>query len=310
MKLEGIYAPVPTPFKPDGSEEIFIDAFRDNLKKWAGTSLAGVVICGSNGELPFTSMDERALLTKTAREILGTSSTSRASETSKKIVAGTYMNTTKDTILCCKNAADAGADAALLLPPHYFKGQGMPAAIKFFEAVADKSPIPVILYNMPGNTGVNLDSETILHLADHPNIIGVKDTSGDLGQMCYIASTSGKNFSAFSGSGNYLLPAMSVGASGGTLAVANLYPESCQKLMETFKNRRLDEALDLQRRVLTASDALTRKFGVPGLKLAMDRAGLYGGPCRAPLQPLGEETKKKLFALLDESNLDPFEKWR
>ena len=303
MKLEGIYAPIPTPFEA-GSEEISTARLAENMRKWAKSSLTGFVVCGSNGELPFIELDERVLVTKTVKDVLN------ESHSDKKIVVGTFMNSTKQTIECCKRVADAGADAGLLLPPHYFKGGGMPGAIKFFEAVANASPIPVVLYNMPGNTGVSLDTETILHLAPHPNIIGVKDTSGDMTQMAYLCGAQTENFSVFCGSGNYFLPSLALGASGGTLAVSNLYPEACRKLLNLYLENKMQEARALQYRILLASDALTRKFGVPGLKVAMDRIGMYGGPSRAPLLPLSDEKRQKLFETLDEANLDNFETWR
>ena len=303
MKLEGIYAPIPTPF--EGADEAISAArLAENMGKWVRSSLTGFVVCGSNGELPFLDPDERSLVTRTVKESL------LEHRSEKKIVVGTFMNTTKGTIECCKSVADVGADAGLLLPPHYFKGGGMPGAIRFFEAVADASPIPVVLYNMPGNTGVSLDTETIVHLSAHPNVIGVKDTSGDMTQMGYLCGAQNENFSAFCGSGNYFLPSLALGASGGTLAVSNLYPEACRKLLDLYRGGEMQEARALQYRILLASDALTRRFGVPGLKVAMDRIGMYGGISRAPLMPLSDEKRTKLFEALDQADLDGFETWR
>lgn len=302
FKLEGIYAPIPTPFDEAGT--LHVGKLTENLRKWAASSLTGLVVCGSNGELPFVDPDERVRMTRAVRSLFDEAGCD------KKIVLGTFMNTTRDTVDCCVAVAREGADAALVLPPHYFKGQGMAAAIKFFEAVADASPIPVILYNMPGNTGVNMDTETIVRLSKHENIIGIKDTSGDMTKLGYIAMAQDENFSLFSGSGNYFLPALSLGAVGGTLAVANLYPESCRMLMEAYRENRASAATALQHRVLMASDALTGKFGVPGLKAATDRAGMYGGPCRAPLLALGDDARAKLFEILDRADLDSNETWR
>jgi 4-hydroxy-2-oxoglutarate aldolase len=307
LKLEGIYAPVPTPFEPGGSGDIDFGAFRENMLKWAASSLDGLVICGSNGEGPFTSENERALLTSAAKEILS------ELKSSKKIITGAFQQTTKDTVSCCASASAAGADAVLLLPPHYFKGHGERAAARFFLDVADASPIPVVLYNMPANTGVDMSAEAMLELAAHPNIIGVKDTSGNMTKFAYLASAAdspGLDFSVFCGSGNYFLPALSLGAAGGTLAVANLYPESCRRLWDAYRNGDTEEAKLLQRRLLLASDAVTARFGIPGLKAAMDRAGLYGGPCRKPLLPLGKDEALRLEAMLEEADLDSIEKWR
>lgn len=304
MILEGIYAPIPTPFEKDGSEEIAWGAYRENLERWKRSPLTGVVVCGSNGELPFLDAKERAALTKAAREALGDGAGR------KKIVTGAHCASAKHTVECSKMAADAGADATLLLPPHYFKGQGMPAVVAYFEKAADMSPIPVILYNMPGNTGVNMDADTVLRLADHPNIIGIKDTSGDMTQLAYLTERTAPDFSVFCGSGNYLLPALTLGVAGGTLAVANIYPSACAALMKAFRENRPDEARALHRRIMKVSDAVTRRWGVPALKAAMDARGLYGGPCRLPLLPLDAAAARKVRDILDEAALDEFEDWR
>ncbi len=302
MQLEGIYAPVPTPFY--GDESLHLDAFQENLEKWERSPIDGVVVCGSNGELPFLNPHERALLTRTAKSVF------EKKRSGKRIVSGTYMNTTQDTITCCKACGDSGADAVLLLPPHYFKGQGMKAAAAFYERVADASPVPVVLYNMPGNTGVNLDASAILQVAAHPNIIGIKDTSGDMAKLCHLIFESPADFSVFSGSANYFLPALALGAKGGTLAAANLYPVACRTLYDLYRENRKEEAQALQHRLLLASEAVTGKFGIPGLKAAMDRAGLFGGPVRSPLLPLTSEEEAKLFAILDAADLDAGETWR
>ncbi len=304
MYLEGIYAPVPTPFEKNGSDEIAWGAYRENLEKWKRSPLAGLVVCGSNGELPFLDSQERAALTKAARDVMGEGADR------KKIVTGTHYASAKHTVECSKMAADAGADATLLLPPHYFKGQGMPSVIAYFEKVADMSPIPIVLYNMPGNTGVNMDVATVMRLADHPNIIGIKDTAGDMTQLAYLAMRGAPDFSVFCGSGNYLLPALTLGIVGGTLAVSNIYPGACAKLVEAFRANRMEEACDLQRRIMKVSDAVTRKWGVPALKVAMDKKGFYGGPCRLPLLPLDDATARKVADILDEAALDGYENWQ
>ncbi|MDR3279644.1 MAG: dihydrodipicolinate synthase family protein [Synergistaceae bacterium] len=303
MVLEGIYAPIPTPFDA-ASGDILPGAMEENVTRWAVTTLDGLVVCGSNGELPFVSMDERASLVRAAKNAVA------RAKSGMNIIAGTFMNATRDAIECCKVCEGAGADAALMLPPHYFKASGMVGARKFFEDVANASPIPVVLYNMPANTGVNIDAATIKQLSAHPNIIGVKDTSGDMTQMGYIANDHHENFSVFCGSGNYFLPALSLGASGGTLAVANLYPESARFLLQAYVRGENEEARKLQYRLMSASDLLTRQYGVPGIKAAMDRAGLYGGPCRAPMGDLPDDAKRKLFESLDATGLEEYEKWR
>lgn len=302
FKLEGMYVPIPTPFGAD----LAIDSARlaENVRAWAATSIDGIVVCGSNGELPFTTTDERAELTRAVRRTLD------ECRSDKRVVTGTFRHTTADAIECARRAADAGADAALLLPPHYYKGGGMPAARRFYEDVADASPIPIIIYNMPANTGVSLDAETIIALSRHENICGIKDTSGDMNQMGYVCRAQGESFRALGGTASWLLAALALGASGGTMGVANVFPEACRALMDLFYAGKLAEAAELQGRVLLASDAVTRRFGVPALKATLDACGLYGGPCRPPLMPLSPETRRKLIDAITEADLDRFEKWR
>ena len=303
MVLEGIYAPVPTPF--DGtSGDIRPDMMTANVSRWADTSLDGLVICGSNGEMPFVTTEERAVMVRAARSAL------ESAGCQKYIMAGTFSHSTRETAECCAVCAEAGADAVLILPPYYFKSDAMASALRFFEDIAEASPVPVVLYNMPANTGVSLDVATIKKLSSHPNIIGVKDTSGDMTQMCYLANECGEDFSVFCGSGNFFLPALSVGAKGGTLAVANIYPEATRKLMRAYKNCKMEKARSLQYRLMIASDLLTRQLGVPGLKAAMDYVGLYGGPCRRPLIDLDGAAGERLFAALDATRLDKHETWR
>lgn len=299
MKLEGIYAPITTPFLDNG--EIHYDALRQNLAKWGRSGLDGLVVCGSNGELPFIEFDERVELTRVCK---------RETEGKIRVVTGIHYPSTRETIACAKAVADAGCEAGLLLPPSYFKGQGMPGVIHYFESIADASPIPIILYNMPGNTGVNMDAGTMLHLARHPRIIGVKDTAGDMTQLGTLCAGAPEGFGVFAGSGNYLLPALSLGVVGGTLAVANLYPASCRKLMELYEKGATDDARRLQHKLLVVSDAVTRRFGVPGLKAAMDSRGLFGGSCRSPLMPVSEAVKSEIIKILDEAALDCYESWR
>lgn len=302
FKPEGMYVPVPTPF--DDGLAVDCARFAENVRAWSSTSIDGLVICGSNGELPFTTPDERTALTRTARRTLDECGSKM------RVVVGTFRHATKDAIECARRAADAGADAALLLPPHYYKGGGMLAARKFYEEVADASPIPIVIYNMPANVGVSLDAATIIVLSHHENIVGIKDTSGDMYQMGYVCRAQNENFRALGGTASWLLAALALGASGGTMGVANVFPEACRALMDAFYAGKVREAAELQWRVLLASDAVTRLYGVPALKATLDACGLFGGACRPPLMPLSSATLQKLIAAIDEADLDSFEKWR
>lgn len=298
MKLTGVFAPVPTPFLEDGS--IDEAGWRKNLRIWSDSALDGIVICGSNGELPFMTLEERARLTKIAVE---------EAKGKLKLMSGAHFPSTRETIECAKTLGDAGAEMLLLLPPHYFKGNQR-AILKYFEDVADASPIPIYMYNMPVNTGVDIELETMLAAARHPNIMGIKDTSGNMTKMGYLTSLAPDGFAVFGGTGNWFLAALSMGASGGTMAVSILYPNTCQMLLTAFKNGQMKEAVHLQAKLLPVSDAITRRFGVPGLKSALESRGMVGGPSRSPLLPATEEAKQEILAIMENSGLDKYETWR
>ncbi len=298
MKITGIFAPVPTPFASDGSLDI--EAWRINLRIWKESALDGIVICGSNGEMPFVTQQERVALTEIAAEEAGGK---------LMLMAGAHFPSTRETISCAKALAAAGAGSLLLLPPHYFKGN-QTAILNYFTEVADNSPVPIFLYNMPANTGVDMETETMISASRHPNIKGIKDTSGNMTKLGYLAAAAPEGFSVFGGTGNWFLAALSMGACGGTMAASILYPNTCRKIYTSFHENNMKEAMELQSKLLPVSDALTRRFGVPGLKAALDSKGMKGGPCRSPLLPVSDEVKKEIIKILDNSGLDKYETWR
>ncbi|MDO5115250.1 MAG: dihydrodipicolinate synthase family protein [Synergistaceae bacterium] len=297
-KLCGVFAPVPTPFNSDGSLDE--SGWRKNLRLWSASPLDGIVIAGSNGELPFLSLDERARLTEIAREEAGGR---------LHIMTGAHFPSTADTKAAARRLAEAGADSLLLLPPHYYKGKDEMLAA-YFTDVADSSPLPVFLYNMPANTGVDISVGVICAAARHENVRGIKDTSGDMTKLGYTALRTPERFSVFGGTGNWFLAALSMGACGGTMAVSILFPRSCRMLYEAFMGGRMEEAVALQKRLLPVSDAITRRFGIPGLKAALEARGMTGGPCRRPLLPISEADKAELLGIINASGLDEYEQWR
>lgn len=298
MKLTGIFAPVPTPFLSGGS--IDENGWRRNLRIWKASPLDGIVVCGSNGELPFITLEERTRLTEIAAE---------EAKGTLKIMTGAHFPSTRETISCARALAAAGAESVLLLPPHYYKGDKK-AALRYFLDAADASPVPIFMYNMPANTGVDMDAEMILEAARHPNIIGIKDTSGNMTKMGYMTSRAPDSFSVFGGTGNYLLAALAMGACGGTTASSILYPATCQKILSAFKARDMDTAMELQARLTPVSDAITTKWGIPALKAALESRGMTGGPCRAPLLDASDEIRRGTLEILDASGLDKYETWR
>lgn len=288
LKLDGIYPPIPTPFDADGGVDD--EALRANLRFWSRFDLRGIVALGSNGEAVLLDPDERIHVVRTVRTTI---------PEDRLLIAGTGCQGTRATIDLTRRAAAAGADAVLVLPPSYYRGRMTTDALTaHFMAVADASPVPVILYNMPACTGLDLDAALVVRLASHENILGMKDSGGDLVKMGAIRERLGPGFQILAGSAGFLLPALSVGAVGGVLALANIAPEACLEIVRAVRDGRLEEACEIQVRMVPVNTAVTRRWGVAGLKAAMEMLGLRGGPVRAPLQPLSAEQREELRAIL------------
>ncbi len=291
--FEGIYAPIPTPFDRRG--EIAWERLKENLDRWAATPLAGLVVLGTNGEFVYLDSREKERMVEFVRANF---------PADRKVIAGTGAESTRQTIQATRRAAELGADAVLVLNPHYYKAQMTPRALEHhYRQVADASPVPVMLYNMPRNTGLNLPPELICALSTHPNIVGIKDSSGNLVQIAQVCANAAEGFAVFAGSGSFLLAALAVGCVGGTLAVANIMARECVELMQAYRLGRLEEARRLQYRILPVNAAVTTRWGVPGLKAAMDMLGYYGGPPRAPLLPLEEGERSQLGEILRAAGL-------
>lgn len=286
--FHGIYTPIVTPF--NRQEEIDFQCMKHNLSRWEKTDLDGIVVLGSNGEFVFLSMEEKIELVKFVINNF---------TREKKIIVGTACESTRETILMNQRVAELGADAVLVLPPNYYKG-GMKEDIlyQYFMDIAEASPIPVMIYNMPGNTGINLTATLVARLSRHPNIVGIKDTSGNIVQLAEIVRDTDQDFSVFAGNAGYLLPALAVGARGATLALANIFPEDCCKLVSLFREGKMKEAKELQLRMIEPNFTVTGKFGVPALKAALDLLGYQGGLPRRPLQPLSAEQRNTVEEVL------------
>ena len=294
FKLYGVYAPIPTPFI---NGEIAYDKLEQNMKFWLGSKLAGIVVMGSNGEF--------VLLNRTEKEKLIAAVCEQA-HGRKPVIAGTGAESTEETISLSKKAAELGVDAVLVVTPHYYKGSMTDAALKkFYFDVAEASPVPVILYNMPRNTGINLSPKLVAELAKHPNIIGIKDSGGNIVQIAEIVNSTPSDFAVFAGSASYLYTSLALGAKGGTLALANIFPNECAQVQELFEAGRLEEAKVLQLRLMESNAAVTSRWGIAGLKAAMDILGHFGGEPRPPLLPLGEAEKEELKQILARTNFWP-----
>lgn len=271
--VEGVLVPVTTPFRGD---DVAPERLADNLRRWSTTPLAGFVVLGSTGEFPMLDETERDRVLAAAREAI---------PRDRAFVAGTGADSTLHTIRRTRRAAELGADAAIVITPHYFtKAFASPAAqIRHYLAVADASPIPVLIYNFPVNTGINLEADTVARIAAHPNVRGIKDSSGHIPQCAQIIDQTPKSFHVLVGSASALLPALAIGASGGILALALVAPREFCGVYELARAGRWDEAKALAARMLAADRGIAGRYGIGGLKAALDLQGAYGGPCRPPL---------------------------
>jgi 4-hydroxy-2-oxoglutarate aldolase len=294
LDIRGIYPPVPTYF--DTNEDLDLATLREHLTRLRAAGITHVVALGSNGEAMHLESGERRAVIATARAVAGSDG---------QVLAGAGANSTRSTIALCCMAAEAGADVALILPPHYYRSAMTGAALRaHYRAVADASPIPVMLYNMPGNAaGIDLDAETVLTLAAHPNIIGLKDSSGNVTKLAEVVANARPDFVVLAGSAGFLLPALVVGARGGICALANVAPRECLRLMDLYDRGELAEARSLQARLIPPNTAVTSGYGVPGLKAALQLVAGYGGEPRRPLMPLGETERSRLHAIFAEADL-------
>jgi 4-hydroxy-2-oxoglutarate aldolase len=285
----GIYPPLPTFF--DAQDELDLVTLRRHVLRLGESGVAGYVVMGTNGEAVHLTTEERRLMIETARDVAGENA---------PILAGCGEQSTRATIANCQQAARSGADAALVLPPFYFKGRmDSRALIAHYRTVADNSPLPVVIYNMPASTGgLDLDATTICTLAEHLNIIGVKDSAGNMVKLTQIYSETPSRFRVFAGSAGYLLPALAVGAVGAVAALANVFPREVCRLQELFNDGKIEEARLLQARLVPANTAVTATYSVPGLKAALELTAGYGGRPRSPLLPLTEQERTQLAKIL------------
>lgn len=285
--LEGVYAALATPFAGD---EIAADKLRDNVRKYDRTDLAGYLVLGSTGESVSLTDGESLRLVEAVVA---------AAAPEKKIFVGTARESTRGTIDFTNSLAGRGIAAALVRPPSYFKSKMTPEALKtHYRTVAEASKLPVLIYNIPQNTGIALDPQLVIELASHPNIAGLKESSGSLAFLGEVVREVPADFHYFLGSGHVIYPGLEMGADGAILAVANAAPELCAEIFKLFRAGKKEEARRLQFELLPLSKALVEVYGIAGLKYALDLRGYYGGPARLPLLPLEEKGRQEIAALL------------
>jgi dihydrodipicolinate synthase/N-acetylneuraminate lyase len=285
--LKGILPPLVTPFREDGALDL--RAFEANLERYAEQDLGGYLVLGSNGEAASLDEPEKLALIAATRKRAGR----------RTVLAGTGLESTAATIALTRKAADQGADAALVLTPHYYKAQMRADALKrHFEAVADASPIPVLLYSVPAFTGLVLPAELPAAVSGHPRIAGMKESSGDMGLMGRVLQSVPPSFTVACGSAPVIYPALCLGAAAGILAVACCAPAPTAALFRAFEAGDHALARRLQQALTPLATAVTATYGVPGLKLALDLAGYTGGSPRPPLMPAPPAAREELTALL------------
>jgi 4-hydroxy-2-oxoglutarate aldolase len=285
MKLEGIYPPITTPFDADGN--IYEAKLKHNVEKWNKTGLSGYVVCGSTGESVYLTTDEKIRLW----EIVASHAAS-----DKLLMAGTGMESVRETVDLTNRAAEMGYKAAMVRTPHYYKNlvSSAEAQALYFRSVADRSKIPLMIYNWPQATGVDIPAEAVVRLSEHPNIIAIKESSGNLEKVMKMIREVKPGFQVLVGSAPTLWPSFTVGAVGAVLAFANAAPYATITIWEAHRTRDQEAARDWQNRIGHAAFLVTAKYGVPGLKYAMDLNGYYGGPPRLPLIPVSPAARTEI----------------
>jgi 4-hydroxy-2-oxoglutarate aldolase len=285
MKLQGIFPPIATPFDHNG--DIYPAKVRHNVEKWNRTALSGYVVMGSTGESVMLTPDEKYAMWELV---------AKHAAPEKLLIAGTGMEGVRDTVALTNRAADMGYKAAMVRTPHYYKNlvNRADAQALYFRAVADQSRIPLIIYNWPQATGVDIPVEAVVALSEHPNVIAIKESSGNLEKVMQMIREVKHGFQVLVGSAPTLWPSLLMGASGAILAYANAAPYSVIAIWEAYRAREAAAGMDWQNRIGRPAALVTTKYGIPGLKYAMDLNGYYGGPPRLPLVVPTPEAKKEI----------------
>ena len=278
MKLAGVFAPIPTPFTDD--DQVDTTRLRAALARWISRPLTGFIVLGSNGEAALMDDFEADRVIVAARDVV---------PEGRPFIVGTGRESTQAAIRACKRAAEHGADAVLVRTPGFFKSQMTTEAfVRHYTAVADASPVPVLLYNFTALTGVNLLPAAVSRLSTHPNIVGMKESGGDVAQIADLVAGAAAGFQVLAGTTSTFYAAMCVGAAGGILAPACVVPDACMRLFELTRDGRHAEAMMLQRQLVPLARLLGPTYGVPGLKAALSAIGYDVGIPRPPLAALPE----------------------
>jgi 4-hydroxy-2-oxoglutarate aldolase len=289
MKLQGVFSALTTPFDEDG--ELLGEKVIENVRKLNDVPLSGYAVCGSTGETPMLSLDERVHLMECVRE---------ASGDGKTLIAGLASDSVHESVRIANRAAELGYHFALALTPFYYRNHmGRPETqLRYYREVADRSKIPVLMYNMPGVSGYDLPVAIISELSRHPNIVGIKDSCGNLEKLKETLGAVESGFQVLSGSGANFGEAVEAGAAGAILAITNAVPRATVSAWEAFRSGRLEVAREWQARIVPFARAIAAKHGIPGIKSAMDMNGFYGGPPRLPFVRPGDEAREEISQVL------------
>ncbi|HKQ52131.1 MAG TPA: dihydrodipicolinate synthase family protein [Pyrinomonadaceae bacterium] len=291
--LRGVLLPFPTPIAADyGIEQ---DALRSNLSRWNRTGIAGYVALGSTGERVHLDERESLEVIETARACV---------PESLAFVVGAGQQSTRASVDEVRRVAEAGADAVLVITPHFYRAEMTQSVlVKHYLEVADASPVPVLLYSVPQLTNVTIAPETVARLSEHENIVGVKDSSGDVPALAEMVRLVPEGFAVLTGNGSALYPALCVGARGGILAIGCVAPRLAVEVYEAFGAGEHERARAAQVRLARVTRGVLGRYGISGLKAALDMLGYAGGQVRAPLQDASDEARREIEEVLRETGL-------
>ena len=294
MRLAGVILPVTTPFDPKTGEVAPV-SFRGNLRAWLGEGAHGFVIAGSTGEAPLLDASEVIQMVEWARDIV---------PPERLVIAGAGAESTRATIRTARAAAEVGADAVLVRAPAYYRGRMDAETLRLhFEAVADAIPIPLILYNVPQFVPVEITAGLFGELGAHPNVAGIKDSTGDLKVLGALLDAAPPDCHVLVGSGSNLYAALEMGAAGGIIALACLAPRQTVDVYEQFQAGELGPAGATQGRIAPVHTGIVKELGVPGVKYGLELVGYFGGDPRPPLRPLPERGRRAVKEALSRAGL-------
>lgn len=295
MDLAGVHVPAATPFDPV-TGEVDLVALRANLRAWLEHPIRGVVLGGSTGEAVLLDEPERRAMLGAARDVV---------PADRLLLAGTGAESTRASLRLTREAAEAGADAVLVMPPAFYRPAMDPGALgAHYRTLADESPVPVILYQVPpAFSTLDLATGLVVDLSHHPNVVGIKDSRGDLELVGSLVDATAADFQVLGGSGAHLYASLELGAAGGVLGVANLAPAACCAVIRSFDDEDARAAGRLQERIGPLHREVVSAHGVAGVKAALDLLGLRGGEPRPPLRPLGDRERERVQGALERAGV-------